>query len=77
MKYYSETLGKFTSTHPLSVDRGQEMFDSQVLLWHADLLEVQNAIHTDFNMTWSATSVLDIFSVALYIVRLSSHKCVP
>lgn len=77
MKYYSEALGRFPSTHPLSVDRGQELFDSQVLLWHTDLLEVQNTIHTDFNVTWSATSVLDISSMALYMVRLSSYSCVP
>lgn len=73
MKYYSEALDGFTSTHPFSVDRGQEMFDSHVLQWHNDLLAVQNAIHTDFDVIWSVTSLFDLSSMVLYIVRQCSN----
>ena len=41
MHHYSEVLGEFTLTHPLPVDRGQEVFDGQVLQWHNDLLTLQ------------------------------------
>ena len=34
-------LGDFNITHPLSVDRGQEEFEAQVLKWHTELLTVQ------------------------------------
>ena len=41
LEQFSSVLGQFSHAHTLHMDRGQAIFDRDLLRWHSDLLSLQ------------------------------------
>ena len=70
---YVAELESFPLSHSLAGTSDQALLNHQVLTWHRDFLKLQRAIHQDFDIVWSETTIASNLILALYLVSMHLH----
>ena len=68
LKGFAEQLEAFTTSHSLQDTSDGVLLREQLLSWHRQFLQLQDAIHRDFDVVWAHSNTSSNLILALYIV---------
>ena len=76
-KRYHSVLSEFPTSHPLHMDRGQEVFDQDLQQWHTDLLSFQVIHITCSSFSPERFTVYELLKKLTFETELIVSKSAP